>query len=146
MRLTEHFRLEEFTRSTIAARLNIDNHVPDELMANIQLTANQLELVRKALAHPIIITSGYRCPTLNSQVGGSQTSAHTKGLAVDFHCAYGNPKQICQRLITAGIEFDKIIQEYNQWVHIEFSHSNQRRRVITAVKQNGKTIYLPGLV
>ena len=146
MRLTEHFRLEEFTRSTTAARLNIDNHVPDELMANIQLTANKLELVRKALAHPIIITSGYRCPALNTQVGDSPTSTHTKGLAVDFHCAYGNPKQICQRLITAGIEFDKIIQEYNQWVHIEFSHSNQRRRVITAVKQNGKTIYLPGLV
>ena len=146
MRLTEHFRLEEFTRSTTATRLKIDNHVPDELMANIQLTANQLEFVRKALAHPIIITSGYRCPTLNSQVGGSQTSTHTKGLAVDFHSAYGNPKQICQRLITAGVEFDKIIQEYNQWVHIEFSYSNQRRRVITAVKQNGKTIYLPGLV
>ena len=146
MRLTEHFRLEEFTRSTTAARLNIDNHVPDELMANIQLTANKLELVRKALAHPIIITSGYRCPALNTQVGGSPTSAHTKGLAVDFHCAYGNPKQICQRLIMAGVEFDKIIQEYNQWVHIEFSHINQRRRVITAVKQNGKTIYLLGLV
>lgn len=146
MKLTEHFSLEEFTYSTTAKRLKIENKIPDHLMANIQFTANKLELVRKVLAHPIIITSGYRCPALNTQVGGSPTSAHTKGLAVDFHCAYGNPKQICQRLITAGIEFDKIIQEYNQWVHIEFSHSNQRRRVITAVKQNGKTIYLPGLV
>lgn len=146
MKLTEHFSLEEFSRSTTAKRLKIENKIPDHLMANIQFTANKLELVRKVLAHPIIITSGYRCPALNTQVGGSPTSAHTKGLAVDFHCAYGNPKQICQRLITAGVEFDKIIQEYNQWVHIEFSHSNQRRRVVTAVKQNGKTIYLPGLV
>lgn len=146
MKLTEHFSLEEFSCSTTAKRLKIENKIPDHLMANIQFTANKLELVRKVLAHPIIITSGYRCSALNTQVGGSPTSAHTKGLAVDFHCAYGNPKQICQRLITAGIEFDKIIQEYNQWVHIEFSHSNQRRRVVTAVKQNGKTIYLPGLV
>lgn len=146
MKLTEHFSLEEFSCSTTAKRLKIENKIPDHLMANIQFTANKLELVRKVLAHPIIITSGYRCSALNTQVGGSPTSAHTKGLAVDFHCAYGNPKQICQRLITAGVEFDKIIQEYNQWVHIEFSHSNQRRRVVTAVKQNGKTIYLPGLV
>lgn len=146
MKLTEHFSLEEFTYSTTAKRLKIENKIPDHLMANIQFTAKKLELVRKVLAHPIIITSGYRCPALNNQVGGSQTSAHTKGLAVDFHCAYGNPKQICQRLIMADVEFDKIIQEYNQWVHIEFSHINQRRRVLTAVKQNGKTIYLPGLI
>ena len=146
MKLTEHFTLEEFTRSTTATRLKIDNHVPDELMVNIYLTANKLESVRDALAHPIIISSGYRCPALNNQVGGSQTSAHTKGLAVDFHCAYGNPKQICQRLIMAGVEFDKIIQEFNQWVHIGFGPSNNRQIVLTAVKQGGKTVYVNGLV
>ena len=146
MQLTEHFTLEEFTRSTTASRLKIDNSVPDELMPNIQLTAIKLELVRQALGKPIVITSGYRCAELNKRVGGVSTSAHTRGLAVDFRCDYGTPKQICQRLIMAGVEFDKIIQEYNQWVHIEFSHTNQRRRVLTAVKQNGKTIYLPGLI
>lgn len=146
MKLTEHFSLEEFSCSTTAKRLKIENKIPDHLMANIQFTAQKLELARAALAHPIIITSGYRCPALNSQVGGSQTSAHTKGLAVDFHCAYGTPKQICQRLIASGVEFDKLIQEYNQWVHIQFSPTCHRQQVLTAVKQNGKTIYLPGLV
>ncbi|WLT05830.1 D-Ala-D-Ala carboxypeptidase family metallohydrolase [Gilliamella apis] len=118
MKLTEHFTLDEFTHSTIASRLKIDNSVPAELVPNIQLTAIKLELVRKALGKPIIITSGYRCPALNTRVGGVSTSAHTKGLAVDFHCAYGNPKEICQRLIDAGVQFDKLIQEHNQWVHI----------------------------
>ena len=146
MKLTEHFSLEEFTYSTTAKRLKIENKIPDHLMANIQFTANKLELVRKVLAHPIIITSGYRCPALNTQVGGSPTSAHTKGLAVDFHCAYGDPKQICQRLIASGIEFDKLIQEHNQWVHIQFNTTGHRQQVLTAIKQNGKTIYLPGLV
>ena len=146
MQLTEHFTLDEFTRSTTASRLKIDNSVPDELMPNIQLTAIKLELVRKALGKPIIITSGYRCPALNTQVGGSPTSAHTKGLAVDFHCAYGTPKAICQRLIDAGVQFDKLIQEYNQWVHIGFSPSNNRQIVLTAVKQGGKTVYVNGLI
>ena len=146
MQLTEHFTLEEFTRSTTGERNNINNSVPDDLMPNIQLTAIKLELVRKALGKPIIITSGYRCPALNARVGGASTSAHTKGLAVDFHCAYGTPKAICQRLIDAGVQFDKLIQEHNQWVHIGFSPSNNRQIVLTAVKQGGKTVYRNGLI
>jgi len=146
MQLTEHFTLEEFTRSTTGERNNINNSVPDDLIPNVKLTAIKLELVRKALGKPIIITSGYRCPALNARVGGASTSAHTKGLAVDFHSSYGTPKQICQRLIDAGVQFDKLIQEHNQWVHIGFSPSNNRQIVLTAVKQGGKTVYLNGLV
>lgn len=146
MKLTEHFKLEEFTHSPTATQLKIDNSVPDDLMPNIQLTAIKLELVRKALGSPIIITSGYRCPKLNARVGGVSTSAHTKGLAVDFRCDYGNPKQICQRLIDAGVQFDKLIQEHNQWVHIGFSPTNNRQIVLTAIKQGGKTVYVNGLV
>lgn len=146
MKLTEHFTLNEFTRSTTASRLKIDNRVPDELIANIQLTAIKLELVRIALGKPIVINSGYRCPALNARVGGVSTSAHTKGLAIDFYCSYGTPKQICQRLIDAGVQFDKLIQEHNQWVHIGFSPSNNRQIVLTAVKQGGKTVYVNGLV
>lgn len=146
MKLTEHFTLEEFTHSNIASRLRIDNRVPDELMANIQLTANKLELVRKVLGFPIMITSGYRCPLLNARVGGVSTSAHTKGLAVDFHCAYGTPKEICQHLIDTGVQFDKLIQEHNQWVHIGFSPNYNRQIVLTAIKNSGKTVYVNGLV
>lgn len=146
MQLTEHFTLDEFTRSSTASRLKIDNSVPDELIPNVQLTATKLELVRAALGKPIIITSGYRCPALNARVGGVSTSAHTKGLAVDFRCAYGTPRQICQRLIDAGVQFDKMIQEHDQWVHIGFSPTHNRQIVLTAVKQGGKTIYLNWLV
>ena len=146
MKLTKNFKLEEFTYSLTASRLKIDNSVPEELMPNIQLTAVKLELVRIALGRPIIITSGYRCPALNARVGGAANSAHTKGLAVDFHSSFGTPKQICQRLIDAGVQFDKLIQEHNQWVHIGFSPTKNRQIVLTAVKNGGKTVYLNGLV
>ena len=146
MQLTEHFTLEEFTCSTTGERAKINNSVPAQLMPNIKLTANKLECVRKVLGFPIIITSGYRCPALNARVGGASTSAHTKGLAVDFHSSYGTPKEICQRLIDAGVQFDKLIQEHNQWVHIGFSPSNNRQIVLTAIKQGGKTVYANGLI
>ncbi|MCX8602659.1 hypothetical protein J3U62_12370 [Gilliamella sp. B3773] len=138
--------MDEFTRSTTADRLQIDNSVPADLMPNVQLTAIKLEFVRQALGKPINITSGYRCPALNARVGGVSTSAHTKGLAVDFHSSYGTPKEICQRLIDAGVQFDKLIQEHNQWVHIGFNPNNNRQIVLTAVKQGGKTIYKNGLL
>ncbi|MCX8633755.1 hypothetical protein J3U55_12220, partial [Gilliamella sp. B3927] len=57
MNLTEHFTLDEFTRSTTADRLQIDNSVPADLMPNVQLTAIKLEFVRQALGKPINITS-----------------------------------------------------------------------------------------
>ncbi|NUF48726.1 D-Ala-D-Ala carboxypeptidase family metallohydrolase [Gilliamella sp. ESL0250] len=144
-KLTEHFTLEEFIRSTTANKLKIDNSVPADLMPNVQLTAIKLELVRKVLGKPIIITSGYRCSALNSRVGGVSTSAHTKGLAVDFKSSFGTPKEICQQLVDAGVQFDKLIQEHNQWVHIGFSPTHNRQIVLTAVKQDGKTVYLSGL-
>lgn len=146
MKLTEHFTLEEFTHSLTASKLKIDNSVPGDLMHNVQFTAAQLELVRKVLGTPIIITSGYRCSVLNSRVGGVATSAHTRGLAVDFKSSFGTPEEICRRLIEAGVQFDKLIQEHNRWVHIGFSPTNNRQIVLTAVKQGGKTVYLSGLV
>ncbi|MCX8642957.1 hypothetical protein J3U65_10370 [Gilliamella sp. B3791] len=146
MKLTANFKLEEFTNSLLASRLKIDNSVPTELMPNIKFTAAKLELVRQALGKPIIITSGYRCPALNARVGGVATSAHTLGLAVDFHSSFGTPKEICQRLIDARVEFDKLIQEHNQWVHISFSPTSNRQQVLTAIKNSGKTTYVNGLI
>jgi zinc D-Ala-D-Ala carboxypeptidase len=64
---------------------------------------------------------------------------------VDFKSSFGAPREICQRLINAGVQFDKLIQEYNQWVHIGFSQTNNRQIVLTAVKNGGKTVYLSGL-
>jgi len=43
-----------------------------------------LERMRQDLQRPIIITSAYRCPEYNKQVGGVPNSAHTRGYAVDI--------------------------------------------------------------
>ncbi|WP_392565820.1 D-Ala-D-Ala carboxypeptidase family metallohydrolase [Utexia brackfieldae] len=148
MKLTENFKLSELTKSATASKFNIDNSVPAHLMTNIYFIAGQMEKVREALdGNPIIISSGFRCKELNNKVGGSATSAHTKGLAIDFTCPkFGTPRQICKRLLERGILFDKLILEFEQWVHIGYSTTEDRHQVLTAVKQGSKTVYLAGLV
>ena len=85
MKLTEHFTLAEFERSATAARLHIDNRVPAGLVPNLQrLCELVLEPLREHFQEAVYVTSGYRCPQLNSAVGGVHNSQHMRGEAVDI--------------------------------------------------------------
>ena len=82
---SDFFTLEEFTRSTTAKRLKIDNTPNDEVIRNLQNGVKMvLDPLRRILQAPIIITSGYRCAALNKAVGGVANSWHTKGNAADL--------------------------------------------------------------
>ena len=47
----------------------------------------QLDRMRQLAGIPILLTSGYRCREYNSKVGGSRTSSHLSGLAMDIACS-----------------------------------------------------------
>jgi len=70
--MTKNFKLEEF-----ACPCCKENKIQDIVIYKIQT-------VRDFLKDPILITSGYRCPEHNKAVGGSETSSHLKGLAIDI--------------------------------------------------------------
>lgn len=97
MKLTEHFNVEEFTRSDVASRYRIDNSLsPDNpnhaaIICNLfALCENVLEPLRQWYDKPITISSGYRCRELNSHpaIGGSSRSQHMTGEAADLHMLY----------------------------------------------------------
>ena len=46
--------------------------------------ALRLDKARRYADAPFVISSGYRCPEHNKEVGGSETSSHLSGLAVDI--------------------------------------------------------------
>lgn len=145
MQLSEHFSLSEFTDSATALRRGIDNEPEGQAMQHMRtLTAPGMEQVRLLLGQPIYISSGYRSEALNRAIGGSATSAHVHGLAVDFTCpGYGTPREIAQRIADSGIEFDQLIYE-GTWVHIGFAHK-PRRQVMTAHFANGRATYTKGI-
>ena len=148
MRLTEHFTLEELTRSDTAIAKGISN-VPDAAqLANLSRLAGMLERVRDVLGGaPMLISSGLRVPALNRAVGGVANSAHVTGLAADFTCPkFGTPQQICRALAASDIPFDQIIQE-GTWVHFGLSAQDvtPRRQVLTADFSKGAATYKTGL-
>lgn len=97
---------------------NIPNNTQ---LARLTATAQAMEAVRKLLGHPIRVNSGFRSPSVNRAVGGSPTSAHAIGYAVDFVCPkFGDPMAICKAIVASGIKFDQLIMEKNRWVHISF--------------------------
>lgn len=123
MQLSKNFTLEEFTHSQTAARLGISNQAPATVLPALQRTAQSLECVRELLGgRPIVISSGYRSPQLNTAIGSKPTSQHTSGQAVDFTCpSFGTPREVVAALVGSGIQYDQCILEFASWVHISFS-------------------------
>ena len=146
--LTQHFQLDEFVFSETAVRRGIDNTPDADVLSNLLMLANGLERVRAILGHPVHVSSGYRCPKLNTAIGGSKSSAHMHGLAADFTCpAFGSPYDICVALeheLSYIGAVDQLIYE-GRWVHIGFS-DNPRYEILTAhFDSSGNATYTKGL-
>ena len=131
MQLSPNFSLSDLVRSETAEERGIDNTPPPEIIENLKRLAAGLEKVRALLGAPLEISSAYRCAALNEAVGGSGTSQHMQGLAVDFECpAFGTPLEIADAIGRSGLVFDQCILEYGRWVHLSFSDA-PRRRLLT---------------
>jgi putative chitinase len=118
MQLTPHFSLEEFTLSSTALALGIENTPTPEHMHNLQNLADQMERVRALFDMVIEITSGYRNPEVNLAVGGVPNSAHATGLAADFHVHGLDDLAAAKVIRDSGLEFDQLIYEENRCVHL----------------------------
>ena len=119
--MTPHFTLAEFTASDTAARLGIDNSLPDELREAAHRTLEMMERIRYHIDAPISITSGYRCETLNKAVGSKPGSDHTMAFAVDFKAPKaGTPADIAKLLapVISIVGIGQLILEFGTWVHV----------------------------
>ena len=81
----KYFSIEELVKSASAERLTIDNTPPRAAQRMLTILVEQLlDPIRRRYGAPIIVTSGYRCPALNTAVGGVANSHHIVGCAADI--------------------------------------------------------------
>lgn len=146
-KLTEHFTLDELVASQTASRKGIDNTPSPAILKNLLRLATVLEDVRLTLdGAPLIISSGYRSPALNKAVGGSKSSAHMEGLAVDFTAPFfGTVLQTAKRIAASKVQFDQVIHEYGSWVHLGLASIGEAPRLQKLSIFNG-TNYIQGLM
>jgi hypothetical protein len=151
MKLSEHLNLSEVTRSETAKRRGISNEPTAEHLENFKkLAENIFEPIRKHFGKPIHLSSGYRSKALNTAIGGSLSSQHCKGEAIDIDMD-GSSNGVTNRMvfdyIKANLNFDQLIWEFGtkdnpDWVHVSFSSTGkQRKQVLRAVKSGSKTAY-----
>lgn len=139
MNLTEHFTLEELTRSATAQQRHITNTPdPQQTKALKALAQNILEPLRTHFRQPITISSAFRSKTLNQLVGGKPNSQHLLGEAADIRIPIKDNKQdltLAHRYIDyirARLDYDQLILEHNAnknyWIHVSYTTRRPNRR------------------
>ena len=151
MKLSAHLDLSEVIRSESAKRNGISNMPTEQHIANFKLLAEKVfEPIRLHFNCPIHISSAYRSEALNKAVGGSSTSQHCTGEAIDVDMD-GSTSRVTNKMvfdyIKDNLSFDQLIYEFGDsknpdWVHVSYeSTGKQRKQVLKAVRVNGKTTY-----
>ena len=141
MKLSPNFTLEELTVTNQRVR----NEANEEEIKHLKaLAVNILQPLRDAIGKPIHINSAFRSESVNRLVGGSPTSQHRLGQAADIRVDGMTSKQVAKKIIELKLPYDQLIEEFGRWVHVSYSYRN-RRQQLTAVSDNGRTVYKQGI-
>ena len=153
MNLSPNFSLKELCKSQTAARKGLNN-IPDaswekHIVENlVELAGNILQPIRENFNIPFTPSSGYRSPALNDAIGGSKTSQHSLGQAVDIEVPTVDNATLAQWIID-NLIFDQLILEFYKkgeptsgWVHVSYKNEGNRKQILT---YDGKS-YQKGLI
>jgi uncharacterized protein YcbK (DUF882 family) len=130
--VSKHITLDEAITSATALRNGINNNPDSVTFERMKLVANKcFEPLREWYGKPIKINSFYRSQLLNTKVGGSATSQHCKGEAIDIS---GGDKVENKKLFDwckENLDFDQLINEYDfTWVHISYKAKGNRKQIL----------------
>jgi hypothetical protein len=148
MKLSKHLDLAEVTRSESAKREGIINMPTPEHYENLKVIAEKIfEPIREHFGVPILISSGYRSEALNVYIGGSRSSDHSKGRALDLDMdgsSSGVTNKMIFNFIKDNLEYDQLINEFDfGWVHVGYRLNANRKQTLRATRVNGKVQYSP---
>jgi hypothetical protein len=134
--------LAEVTKSATAIKHGIANEPTQEHLQNLKLVAeNVFQPIREHFGKPLAVSSGYRSKALNDLIGGSKSSQHSKGQALDLDADVfgGFTNADVFFFIKENLEFDQMIWEFGtnenpDWVHVSYKKAENRSEILIAYK------------
>ena len=112
IQVSKNFRLREFECSCCQS-VKLDSDL-----------LGRLQQIRDDAGRPVIINSGYRCPSHNSAVGGASQSRHMVGDAADFRIpglSIGRQRELAEKYFANdGIGYA------NNFTHVDCRGSRAR--------------------
>lgn len=126
MRPSTHFSWAELTNTQVRDILNAPG--PLEKANLVELATGWLEPLRAKFG-PLYVTSAFRCPELNTRIGGSPNSAHQYGCAADL-VPLRHGVTVTDMLLwirdESGLIVDQVIDEKARgptgWLHLSHKH------------------------
>ena len=138
--ISKYITYNESTTSQTATRLKIPNIPNENELISMQLVALRVfDEVRDYFKTPIRVSSFFRSQSLNKAVGGSKTSQHTKGQAIDMQGTGKLQNNQIFNYIKDNLDFDQLIWEFGDdknpaWVHVSYISKEKNRKQILYIK------------
>ena len=148
-----HFKLKHLIYSNTAKNNSINNFPGVDNSPSQTEVVENLRSLMEIVVDPIvdiypdlIITSGYRCITLNSRLGGSSTSQHVFGQAVDIQIPGLSTADVYNYIYYQVTGWDQLIWEYperggSSWVHVSYSSRNRRKTTLASRSSTYHNLY-----
>jgi len=147
-RISEHISYIESVHSDTATRRGITNMPNEYQLENMRLVSEMIfEKCRKHFNEPIYINSFFRDTTLNHAIGGSSTSEHCSGSAMDIRFGYNSERKNKELFdyIKDNLEWNQLIWEFGEdnprWVHVSYIREGNRKQILRAKRIDGKVRY-----
>ena len=147
--ISKHISNKEGVYSITATRKGIKNKPTRTQREAMVIVAEEVfEPLRKWVGNKVKVNSFFRSPELNVAVGGSTSSQHCKGQAMDIDDTFGF-KSNAEMFdwIRENLLFDQMIWEFGDdenpdWIHVSYvGVISNRNRCLKAYRENGSTKY-----
>jgi len=131
--MSKYFTLKEMNRQGVLI-LEIEK-------ANLEYVARNLgDPIRSYLSIPVFVTSGFRTITYNKEIGGSPTSRHVYGLALDLWWRGIDEDSVISTFLAlrkfdcnAYLEYQAIWYPEKRFIHVGLAKPGKRTEELVSV-------------
>jgi len=147
LNISKNISFKDGTHSHTAIRRRMKNEPNEGQLEAMKTIANKVfEPLSENFDEPIRVNSFFRSIALNKTIGGSRTSQHCNGEAMDIEATTDAANKNIYDYILKNLDFDELIWEFGtdknpDWIHVSYkSPTENRKRVLKSVSE-GKPVY-----